>query len=58
MALSLDRLEVTSFETAPEFDLAPELAYTPPIPNSSPYCIPTELPDQCPETTETAAGAA
>ena len=52
MALSLEQLEVTSFETSPAFDLAPELAYTPPIPQCySPYCIPTELRDQCPETT-------
>ena len=52
MALSLEQLEVTSFETSPAFDPAPELAHTQPIPQCySPFCIPTELRDQCPETT-------
>jgi hypothetical protein len=55
MALSLQQLEVTSFETTPAFDLSPNQAYTAPEPNCySPLCIPTNLPDQCPdETTQT-----
>ena len=60
MALSIDQLEVTSFDTTPEaYDLSPNQPYTPPIRNCySPLCMPTALPDQCPETTLTGAGAA
>jgi hypothetical protein len=59
MALSLQQLEVTSFETAPALDLSPNQPYTPPQPNCySPLCIPTELPEQCPDkTTQTGVAA-
>ena len=59
MALHIDQLEVTSFETSSGFDLSPAEPYTPPVPNCySPLCIPTDLPEQCPDkTTQTGAEA-
>jgi hypothetical protein len=57
MTLAVDQLEVTSFETV-SYEPAQLSPYTPPIPDCySPYCVPTDLPDQCPpETTiQTAA---
>ena len=49
MSLSLQELEVTSFETAPAFDLSPNQPYTPHC--YSPLRIPTDLPEQCPDKT-------
>jgi len=57
MALNVDQLEVTSFETT-AFEISPVQPYTPPVPNCySPLCIPTDLPEQCPDktTVQTAA---
>ena len=51
MPLSVDQLQVTSFETA---------TFEPPLSSNtippeegcySPYCYPTQLPEQCPDTT-------
>ena len=51
MTLSVDQLQVTSFETS-TFEPAPIGPYTPPIANCySPLCIPTDLPEQCPDKT-------
>ena len=59
MSLSIDQLQVTSFDTTPAaYDISPNEAYTPPIPHCySPLCIPTDLPEQCPDKT-TLTGAA
>ena len=57
MTLSVDQLQVTSFATASP-ESAPLAPYTiPPEENCySPYCVPTDLPEQCPDTTvQTAA---
>lgn len=55
MSLSIEQIEVTSFETSvPD---SPGVAHpiTAPEPNCySPLCIPTDLPEQCPD--KTAAG--
>jgi len=49
MSLSVDQIEVSSFATA-EANSANDVAYTAPQPNCySPLCIPTELPEQCPQ---------
>ena len=51
MPLTVDQIEVTSFATA-EAASIDSVAYTAPQPNCySPLCIPTALPEQCPETT-------
>ena len=52
MPLSVDQLEVTSFETA-SYELAPIAPDTIPPEEGcySPYCYPTQLPEQCPDTT-------
>lgn len=59
MSLSIDQLQVTSFETTAEpYDLSPNMPYTPPVKNCySPLCIPTELPEQCPDKTTVPATA-
>ncbi|HET7462864.1 MAG TPA: hypothetical protein VFJ82_16540 [Longimicrobium sp.] len=57
MPLSVEQIEVASFETtAAEADAVAQPWYTAPEPNCySPFCIPTALPDQCPETGTVAA---
>jgi hypothetical protein len=61
MALSLHQLEVTTFDTMPaSYNVSPNQPYTPPVANCySPLCMPTALPEQCPETTtqQTVIGA-
>ncbi|HVG43934.1 MAG TPA: hypothetical protein VM890_04365 [Longimicrobium sp.] len=55
--LSVNNLLVTSFETT-SYELASLSPDTiPPEENCySPYCVPTDLPEQCPDTTvQTAA---
>jgi len=58
MSLSVDQIEVASFETTRQ---PVDVAYpiTTPQPNCySPLCMPTALPEQCPQTgtvVETAA---
>lgn len=52
MPLSVEQIEVTSFETTgSSADAVAQPRYTPPEANCySPFCIPTALPEQCPET--------
>lgn len=59
MSLRIDQLEVASFDTLPaSYDLSPNQPYTPPQPNCySPLCIPTNLPEQCPDKTTQQTGA-
>ena len=58
MTLSLDQLQVTSFETA-TYEASPVTQFTPPQPNCySPLCIPTELKEQCPDKTTVVTAAA
>lgn len=58
MSLSVDQLEVVSFEIAPVSDggvVAQPI--TAPTPNCySPLCIPTDLPEQCPDKTPVITG--
>jgi len=60
--ISIDQLEVTTFDPMPEsFEVVPAQPFTPPQPNCySPLCIPTDLPEQCPDktTVKTEAGGA
>ena len=57
MTLSVDQLQVTSFETA-TYEPATTSPFTPPVPNCySPLCIPTELKEQCPDKTTVQAAA-
>jgi hypothetical protein len=58
--ISIDDLEVTTFDPMPaSFEVAPAVLFTPPEPNCySPYCIPTDLPEQCPDKTTVQTGAA
>lgn len=54
MSLSIEQIEVASFETTAS-DSPVAQPYTAPQPNCySPLCIPTDLPEQCPD--KTAAG--
>jgi hypothetical protein len=49
--LSVDGIEVASFETTAVKAGVVTSPYTAPQPNCySPFCMPTALPDQCPET--------
>ncbi|HYH79428.1 MAG TPA: hypothetical protein VEX86_06515 [Longimicrobium sp.] len=50
MSLSIDQIQVASFETVSQY--VPALQpYTAPEPNCySPLCIPTALQEQCPDT--------
>lgn len=51
MSLSVEQIEVASFETAAPDSPAVAQPYTAPQPDRhSPLCIPTALPEQCPET--------
>jgi hypothetical protein len=52
MTLSVGNLLLTSFETT-TLEAAELAPYTiPPEENCySPYCVPTDLPEQCPDTT-------
>ncbi|HET7231554.1 MAG TPA: hypothetical protein VFJ16_16210 [Longimicrobium sp.] len=51
MSLSVEQIQVVSFETtATEADAVAQPAITAPQPNCySPLCIPTDLPEQCPD---------
>jgi hypothetical protein len=54
MSLSVDQIEVASFETAVADGGAALQPVTAPQPNCySPLCIPTDLPEQCPKQTQT-----
>ena len=57
MALSVDQLQVTSFETDSYESTALAQDTIPPEEGCySPYCVPTDVPEQCPDTTvQTAA---
>lgn len=51
MSLSVEQIEVVSFETTASDSPVAVQPYTAPQPNCySPFCMPTALPDQCPET--------
>lgn len=51
MSLSVEQIEVASFETTAVEVGVVTSPYTAPQPNCySPLCMPTALPDQCPET--------
>jgi hypothetical protein len=51
MSLSIDQIDVASFETTVAEPGAVTSPYTAPQPNCySPLCMPTALPEQCPET--------
>ena len=59
MSLNIEQLQVTTFDTTPaSYDLSPNGSNTiPPEPNCySPYCVPTDLPEQCPDTTRQQTG--
>jgi len=49
MSLSVDQIEVGSFETTAAGTDAVAEPVTTPRPCYSPLCIPTDLPEQCPE---------
>jgi hypothetical protein len=51
MSLSVEQIQVASFETAVHEGVSAQQPVTAPTPNCySPFCMPTALPDQCPET--------
>jgi hypothetical protein len=51
MSLAVEQIEVASFETTAAEVPAVAQPYTAPQPNCySPFCMPTALPDQCPDT--------
>jgi hypothetical protein len=51
MSLSVEQIEVVSFETA-TVEPVVDQPFTPPQANCySPLCIPTDLPEQCPDKT-------
>jgi hypothetical protein len=57
MSLSVEQIEVVSFETAVSDGGVVAQPITAPTPNCySPLCIPTDLPEQCPDKTTVITG--
>jgi hypothetical protein len=57
MRLNPEELQVTSFEPAARLTAAPASITAPEPDCYSPYCYPTQLPEQCPDTDTCTAAA-